>query len=159
MSSGKIPTIKTEITGRNGFPIKGVLGRSSTLTGTYSSVGVIVTGTGTLFETEITGSGWLYSTADNEIKKFTQINGNTNLVLESAFTNNQTDQDVIVYQPQYISIAAKNIHATNDAQLNNRKFSAGEVKNYNFDDGINPITYNAASGPLLSGEIMFDLAY
>jgi hypothetical protein len=160
MSSGKIPTIKTEITGRNGFPIKGPLGRSTTLTGMFSSAGRIVTGTGTLFETEITGSGWLYSTTLNEVRKFTQINGNTNLYLETAFTSDQTNESVIVVQPLYISIAAKNIHATNDAQINNRKFAAGEVKNYNFDDGMNPITYHAASGaPGLSGEIMFDLAY
>jgi hypothetical protein len=160
MSSGKIPTIKTEITGRNGFPIKGPLGRSRTLTGSFSSVGKIVTGTGTLFETEINGGGWLYSTTDNEIRKFTQINGNTNLVLESAFTSNQTNEPVVVVVPQYLSIVAKNIHATNDAQLNNRKFSAGESENYNSDSGLHPITYHAASGaPGLSGEIKFDLTY
>jgi hypothetical protein len=159
MSTGKITTLVTEITGRNGFATKGALGRSRTLTGTFSSVGTIVTGTGTLFETEIAGiTGWLYSTTDNELRKFTQINGNTNLVLESAFTSNQTGEPVKVVLPLYSAIAAKSSHPTNDAQFNNRKFAAGEAVNINNDSGINPITYNAASG-VLSGEITFNLTY
>ncbi len=158
MSGGKIATIKTEITGKNGFAAKGSLGRSKTLTGTFSSVGKIVTGTGTLFETEISGGKyWLYSTTDNELRAFTQINGNTNLVLEAAFTNDQTNEPMIIVAPLYISISAQNTHPTNDSQLNNRKFAAGAIDNYNFDV-INPITYDAASGGS-TGEITFKLGY
>lgn len=158
MSINKQATLKTEITGKNGFPAKGTLPEGRTLTGTFSSVGTIVTGTGTLFETELGGvRGWLYSTTDNELRTFFQINGNLNLVLEEAFTSNQTNEPVIVCMPLYMAIAAKNTHATNDSQLNGRKFSAGTVKNFNFDAGINPITYDDASGGS-TGEITFDLA-
>jgi hypothetical protein len=159
MSIDKLSTLKTEITGQNGFATKGTLPKGRTLTGTFSSVGTIVTGTGTLFTTELAGArGWLYSTTDNELRPFFQINGNTNLVLETAFTNNQTSQAVIVCMPLYISIAAKSSHATVAANLNNRTFAAGSVKNLNFDAGINPITYDAASGANM-GEITFDIAY
>jgi hypothetical protein len=158
MSNGKIATIKTEITGQNGFPAKGTLPAGRTLTGTFSSVGNIVTGTGTLFTTELAGrQGWLYSTTDNELRMFTQINGDTNLYLDKPFTNNQTDEPMIVCSQLYMAIGAKSSHPTDDAQLNNRKFSAGSVKNFSFE-AQEPITYDAASGAS-SGEITFDLAY
>jgi hypothetical protein len=158
MSTGKIATIKTEITGQGGFPTKGTLPKGRPLTGTFSSVGTIVTGTGTLFTTELAGmQGWLYSTTDNELRMFTQINGDTNLVLDRAFTNNQTAQAVIVCTPLYMSIGAKSSHATVAANLNNKTFSAGSTKSYNFAVN-NPITYDAASGANM-GEITFDLAY
>jgi hypothetical protein len=159
MINGKIATIKTEITGKNSFPTKGTLPKGRTLTGTFSSVGTIVTGTGTLFTTELAGmQGWLYSTTDNEVRMFTQINGDTNLILDKSFTNNQTDQAVIVCTPLYIAIGAKSSHASNSASLNNREFTAGSVKNFSFDGGLTPITYDAASG-VSTGEITFDLAY
>src|SRR5688500_14942926 len=129
MLTGKIPTLKTEVTGLNSFPTKGTLPKGRTLTGTFSSVGTIVTGTGTLFTTELAGmQGWLYSTTDNELRMFTQINGNTNLVLDKAFTNNQTNQVVIVCQPLYVSIAAKSTHNSTDANLNGKTFPVGATK-------------------------------
>ena len=159
MSIDKIATIKTEITGMNGFPTKGTLPEGRTLTGTFSSVGRVVTGTGTLFETELAGKkGWLYSTTDNEVRSFSQINGDTNLYLDEAFTSDQTAEDMIVVEPLYMAIAAKSSHATVTANLNNRSFAAGSTKNYNFDAGVNPITFDAASGASM-GEITFDLAY
>jgi len=159
MSNSKIATIKTEITGQSGFPTKGTLPKGRTLTGTFSSVGTIVTGTGTLFTTELAGmKGWLYSTTDNELRMFTQINGDTNLVLDKPFTNNQTNQAVIVCTPLYMSIAAYSSHSSAPANLNNKEFSAGTTKSYNNDAGIIPITYDAASGSNM-GQITFDLGY
>lgn len=156
---GKIATIKTEITGKNSFPTKGTIPAGRTLTGTFSSVGKIVTGTGTLFETELAGMrGWLYSTTDNELRPFFQINGNTNLQLETAFTNDQTDEPMIVVTPLYTAVSARSSHATVAANLNNRTFAVGSVKNFSFDAGVNPITYDAASGAN-TGEITFDLGY
>jgi hypothetical protein len=158
MAINKLGTIVTEITGQNGFATKGTVPKGRTLTGTWSSVGTIVTGTGTLFTTELGGiAGWLYSTTDNELRRFFQINGDTNLVLEKAFTNNQTNQAMIVVEPLYQSVAAKSSHATVAANLNNRTFTAGSVKNFNFPT-VNPITYDAASGSNM-GEITFDFAY
>lgn len=155
----KIATDVTEITGQNGFPTKGTLPKGRTLTGTWGSAGLIVTGVGTLFTTELGGGKYyLYSTTDNELRSFFQINGDLNLVLDKAFTNDQTGQTMIVCAPLYQSIAAKSTHATIAANLNNRTFSAGSVKNINFPAGINPITYDAASGSNM-GEITFDLAY
>jgi hypothetical protein len=159
MSLNKVATVKTEITGQNGFPTKGTLPTGRTLTGTFSSVGQQVTGTGTLFTEELAGmQGWLYSTTDNELRMFTQINGDTSLWLDKPFTNNQTNEPVIVCSPLYMAISAKSSHPSNDSQINSRKFAAGEVRNYNNDAGINPITYDAASGGS-TGEITFDLAY
>lgn len=159
MSFNKSTSLKTEITGQNGFPTKGSLPQGRTLTGTFSSVGTVVTGTGTLFETELGGiQGWLYSTADNELRRFTKINGNTNLILDEAFTYNQVNQPMVVCTPLYRSIGARSSHSTNAAQLNNRTFSAGQSKSYNFPGGIDPITYDAASGAA-TGQITFDLGY
>lgn len=159
MSTNKQATIKIEITGQNGFPTKGTIPTGRTLTGTFSSVGNIVTGTDTLFTTELAGmQGWLYSTTDNELRMFTQINGDTNLYLDKPFTNNQTDEPMIVCTPLYMGIAAKSSHATVAANLNNRTFAAGSVSNFNFDAGVNPITYDAASDANM-GEITFKFAY
>jgi hypothetical protein len=159
MSIDKQANIQIEITGQNGFPSKGTLPKGRTLTGTFSSIGNIVTGTGTLFTKELAGvRGWLYSTTDNELRPFFQINGDTNLRLETPFTNNQTNQPVVVCMPLYKSIAAKSSHATNASQINGRIFTAGSIKNFNFDAGINPITYDAASAGT-TGEITFNLAY
>lgn len=158
MSTGKITTLKTEITGLGGFPTKGTLPKGRTLTGTFSSVGTIVTGTDTLFTNELAGmQGWLYSTTDNELRMFTQINGDFNLVLDKAFTNDQTDEDVIVCTPLYMSISAKSTHNSTNANLNGKTFTVGAVKSFNFDS-INPITYDAASG-FNMGEITFELGY
>jgi hypothetical protein len=155
---GRIATPKTEITGVNSFPTKGTLPKGRTLTGTFSSIANIVTGTGTLFTTELAGmQGWLYSTTDNELRMFTQINGDENMVLDKPFTNNQTDQAMIVCTPLYMSLGARSSHSTINANLNNDTFPVGTVKNFNFDV-INPITYDAASGANM-GEITFDLAY
>ena len=159
MSYNRSTSVKTEITGQNGFPNKGTLPTGRTLTGTFSSNGKIVTGTGTAFTTELAGiKGWLYSTADNELRAFTQINGDSVLYLDQAFTNNQTNQPVVVCQPLYRSIGARSSHSTNPAQINNRTFTAGQTKSYNFVGGVDPITYNAANGAL-SGEITFELGF
>jgi hypothetical protein len=159
MSYNRSTTVKTEITGQNGFPSKGTLPKGRTLSGTFSSNGKIVTGTGTAFTTELGGmKGWLYSTADNELRAFTQINGDDVLYLDTAFTNNQSGQPVIVCTPLYRSIGARSSHASNPATLNNRTFTAGQSKSYNFPGGVDPISYNAASGAL-SGEITFELGY
>lgn len=157
MSIDKIATDQTEITGQNGFPTKGTLPKGRTLSGTWSSVGNIVTGTGTKFTTELAGGKyWLYSTTDNELRPFHQINGDDNIYLETPFTNDQTGQAMIVCAPLYQGIAAKCTHATINANLNNRTFAAGSVKNLNYSAGVNPITYDAASGANMS-EITFDL--
>jgi hypothetical protein len=89
---------------------------------------------------------------------FTQINGDTSLYLDKPFTNNQTGEPLIVCTPLYVSIAAKSSHATAPSNLNNKEFSAGSVVNYNFDGGINPITYDVASGGTM-GQITFNLGY
>jgi hypothetical protein len=159
MSTGRIVTVKTEITGVSSFPTKGTLPTGRTLTGTFSSVGTIVTGTGTLFTTELAGArGWLYSTTDNELRAFFQINGDTNLILERAFSSDQTDEDMIVCMPLYTAIGAKSSHASIAANLDNRTFSVGSVENISNDGGINPITYDAASD-LNMGQITFVLTY
>ena len=159
MSYNRSTKIVTEITGQNGFASKGTLPKGRTLTGTFSSNGKVVTGTGTLFTNELGGiKGWLYSTADNELRSFYQINGDTVLYLDQAFTNNQTNQPVIVCMPLYRSIGARSSHSTNPATFNNRTFSAGQSKSYNFPGGVDPITYDAASGAA-SGEITFELGF
>ncbi len=155
LSNMKVLKLITEITGVSGFPTKGVLGRKYTLTGTFSSSGKVVTGTDTLFKSEI-GSvkGWLYSTTDNEVRSFIQINGDNVLELEQAFTNDQTNENLVVYYPQYASIGARSSHLTVAAQFNKRTFPAGMVKNISSEGGVEPVTYDAGSG-----EITFDLAY
>jgi hypothetical protein len=64
---------------------------------------------------------------------------------------------MIVVMPLYSAVAARSSHPTVAANLNNRTFAVGSVKNFNFP-AVNPMTYDAASGANM-GEITFDLAY
>jgi hypothetical protein len=69
-----------------------------TLTGTMTSVGRIVTGTGTTFTTEIGGGdstiglptivagGWLFSISNMEVRQIKDVVSNTQIILEQGFT-------------------------------------------------------------------------
>ncbi len=73
MSNTQVSNPKRYITGVNGFPNIGTLPASRLLTGTFGSVGVVVTGVGSKFTTEMVEGDWLYSTTNNELRR---IEGN-----------------------------------------------------------------------------------
>lgn len=149
-------TVQREITGVANFPKVGTLPRGRTLTGTFSSVGVVVTGTGTLFSTELAGiRGWLYSTSNNELRSFFGYHDNTTLQLHTAFTSNQVNQPVIVCTPLYKSVAASNT-GTGSAKLKEKVFTAGKIVSYNDDACVNPMTYEASAA---SASIEFELIF
>ena len=60
---------------------------STTWTGTISSTGKIVTGSSTLFTTEIQRGAWVWSVAGHEVRKVVDIVSDTELILDSAFSS------------------------------------------------------------------------
>lgn len=59
-----------------------------TLTGTLSSTGVNVTGTSSLFRTELKPGDYLYDPASKTVRKVRVVQGDTTCVLETAFAEN-----------------------------------------------------------------------
>lgn len=55
-------------------------------TGTVSSTGKIITGTGTLFTTEAQGGQWVYSSSQNEVRRIIKISSATELEIDFPFT-------------------------------------------------------------------------
>ncbi len=86
----------------------------TTLTGTLSSVGRVVTGTGTLFMTEIGGGlseigspttvktgGWIFN-GTSEVVQIKDVIDNTHLVLDEAFTVDVTGVAVKFVKPSRV---------------------------------------------------------
>lgn len=143
------------ITGQFGFPTQGTLPTARVLTGTYSSVDVVVTGASSLFTTEIVEGDWLYSVANNELKRVQGIATNTDLILEEAFSANVTAETVQTCRTLYRTISIS-ITGSATAKINSRPWTANEVNSINAENSIAPITYEATGA---SAQITFDVIY
>ena len=77
--------------------------QNRTVTGTFSSTGTAVTGSGTNFDPEVTVGDYLYY--NGEWRKVTARASDTGLTLASGFTSDASAQPVIVARP-WVSISA-----------------------------------------------------
>jgi hypothetical protein len=66
----------------------------SDLTGTYDSVGTSITGTGSLFLSELSVGDYLYSESLSEYKEITEITDDLTLIIDSPFTSDVTGEPV-----------------------------------------------------------------
>lgn len=126
----------------------GTLPFAITKTGTVSSVGTVVTGTGTLFTTELVQSDYLYNAATNEVRKITGIQSNTILRIDTAFTSPLSAVAVQTSRAQFVSVA---ITATGAGTKDGVAMTSGQNISINNDAGISPFTY--------SGSLTFDVGY
>lgn len=147
--------ISRYITGVGGFAAVGTLPVAVAKTGTFSSVGTIVTGTGTLFNKELVEGDWLYSTNSKELREVGWINikRETNLKLVSAFTTPSINDPVLVCRTRYKSVMIT-ISGAAVVTVNGKTYQPGEVLSFNSDTGIVPIYYDATGS-----EITFDVTY
>lgn len=72
---------------------------NSTKTGTIQTVGTDVIGTGTLFTTEVKVGDFLVDLTQNEVHKVVQIQDNTNMYIQEAFTVNLPAATAVVISP------------------------------------------------------------
>jgi len=64
-------------------------------TGAVYSNGVFVTGTGTLFSTELQVGGYIINTDTTEFRKVTSVTSDTTCVIEAPFTSGLSNNDCI----------------------------------------------------------------
>lgn len=146
-------TVDRWFTGTADLPLKGPIPKGTTLSGTFSTNGIIVTGVGTKFSTDLGGvEGWLYSTSLNQLRKFRGYNSDISLQLETPFTSNVSGDPMMVCFIRYTLVTISNLGA-NAGTVKERMFAAGEIETYPNDAGIEPITYdftaNGVSGALI----------
>lgn len=139
---------KRYIAGVAPAPAQGTLPFATTKTGTVSSVGTVVTGTGALFTTELVQGDYLYNAATNEVRKITGIQNNTTLIIELAFTSPLSAVAVQISRAQFVSVA---ITATGAGTKDGVAIALGQFLSFNSDSGVDPFTY--------SGSLTFDVGY
>jgi len=140
--------VTKEVTGVSSFPTAGVIPAATTLTGTFTSVGSIVTGVGTFFESEIMGSKWLYSASLNQVRQIRQIYNQTTLHLVTPFTANIAGAEAVrITGVKNKSVSCFNRGVTT-AVFNNRDIIANTTENASNEWGLTPITYDAISSTL-----------
>ena len=123
--------------------VKDTFPQSTSITGetTIDAVnnGTLITGTGTLFNTEFQVGEYLYIAAYSEFRKIVSINSNTELVIASPFTTatftNQTAKRVPKNTYRMISWA---IDAAGTARIDNRTFLAGQSGTLSMIGGKRP---------------------
>jgi hypothetical protein len=136
----------------------GVFPASSTKTGTITSTGTDVRGTGTLFLTEVRKGDYIW--CQNQIRKVTVIYNNTRLTVNAAFAPDVAAQALkTVRQVPNIKLSISNVDSvtaylgtlTADAQI----LEPGQSVNYTSDNGMGPIAYNPNGGTLniTNGEV------
>lgn len=58
----------------------------TTLTGTVTSAGKTLTGSGTLFTTELSSGAWVWNAAQHQVRRVLTVNSDTELILDSSFS-------------------------------------------------------------------------
>ena len=136
-----VPTVAT-------FPIKGTIpiARDAQPSGTIDSDGTnVMAVSGVDFTTgSIKVGDYLYN-GDAQIRKITAILSKDLLTIESPFTAALSGADVLICERQFfVSIHARNTHASDAAILQESTFIAGD----SFLNGGAPIVYDATAGQI-----------
>jgi hypothetical protein len=125
------------------FPVKGTIPLAHTNTGTISSTGVEVRGTGTAFETELRIDDYLYDN-DNSVRRIIKIESDTKLVLNAAFPANVTGIAVLSCARQEFKVIQVENSSENVAELQEAPFAA----NSRVILWGAPIAYDALTGQI-----------
>lgn len=133
-----------------------------TLTGTIVSVGTLVTGTGTLFTTEIAYGNanaiplrykFIYSATRNEIREISHVLSDTTLILKTAFGGNLGSQALTCpdyrYQYKEVSIACADTGGVvSTPDLIPVTMLQNSTINFRWIGGLDPIAVNGVASPL-----------
>lgn len=131
--------------------------REVQLTGTVSSSGVIVTGTGTLFTTQILQTGttmlrnkYLFSPANGQVIEIIKVLSNTSLMLAAPFTTPLSGENVYVPDISYnmYSVSLNPLGAGVTVANVNEAASELDISapvGYDNENGVTPIAVNATA--------------
>lgn len=132
-----VPTIAT-------FPAKGTIPIAKTLTGTISSTGNMVRGTGGKFNTELFVDDYLYD-GDAAVRRIKKILDDDLLILEAAFPSDVVDIAVMRCVPQTFKfVQVWSSHASNAAEFQEAPLGPGQ----HFETGGAPFAYDALTGAI-----------
>lgn len=129
---------------------KAVVPASSTKTGTIVSSDILVTGTNTLFLSEVKPGDWLADiVTNNEVRRVQKVFDNTTLSIDSAFTAALVGAAVVVVRSRAKQVSLGNAGGA-DGTLDGVVMEAGETvtypksnKNPDGSDFIDPIIVDA----------------
>lgn len=122
------------------------------LTGTITSVGRMVTGSGTLFMTEIASglsqigspsttqpNGWIFNGSD-EVAQIKDVVNNTTLVLDEAFTADISISQTVKFVKPSRAMQMSLVCETDGAIVNGTTLAAGEFTGWGFSASQNART-------------------
>ena len=136
------------------IPVKGPLPLQNSLTGTFTSAGVIVFGSGTTFTKDFVPGDWIYSATTNEIRKVEGVQSDTIMRVSSAFTSPALAQACNRVRGQLLRGLSIWVSGAGAVTINGDSFATGETYSVNSSSGIEPIVYDATGST-----ITFDLNY
>jgi len=131
-----------------GSPASGPLPFSTTKTGTVTTLGTVVTGTGTQFDKELVVGDYIYNTTDNSVRRIVGIYDSGLLRIESPFTTQLAAAALLISRPRFLSVACI---ATGAATKDGVAIATGQFLSFNSEACVAPFTY--------SGSITFDVTY
>ncbi len=127
---------------------KGTIPTATSAIGSVSSLGVIVTGTGTSFEQKVLVGGYLYAETTHQLGRIKDVYSDTQLFLEEAFKNDIAAGETFKFvDVLYRSISVEN-SGGGDAGLAGGVIHSGDIKSFNNEWGIDPIKFAASSQTL-----------
>ena len=134
---------------------KDTIPASITLTGTYSSVGTVVTGVGTLFKTEILDTKvqqpklrchWLFDPATVTVREISHVLSDTSLILKQAFPSNVAGgTSVKCPDPTIDYLEISVISPIAGGIINGSSVLAGSTITWANDNGINPVAIDGTT--------------
>jgi hypothetical protein len=136
-NSDGVPVVAT-------FPVKGTIPIAKVLTGTISSTGDDVRGTGTLFTKEIFPDDYIYD-ADAAVRRVKKVIADDLLILEAAFPVDVVGITLRRCDPQtFKKVQVWSSHASNAAEFQEAPLGAGQ----HFVTGGAPFAYDALTGAI-----------
>jgi len=134
---------------------KSTVPASSTKTGTVSTAGKNVTGTGTLFRSELKPGDWIVDLSQDEVRKVDEIRDNTFLVLDSAFTADLVGAALVVVRSRVKQVSIGNTGGTN-GEIDGVAIIPGQTVNFQKNgknpdgkDFIDPVIVDPASTTII----------
>ena len=107
------------------YPAADTIPLSTAMTGTLDSAGPTVTGTTTVFLTELQVGDYIYVPATKELRKVIQINSDTLLMVDSAFAAPLVAEPFSATRPMFKQVGIWNIGGA-DASINGEKVLDGQ---------------------------------
>lgn len=135
---------------------EGVIPVPVNATGTVTTYGISVVGTGTLFTHDFVRGNIIYAPSLKQWKRISGVYDDTHMVLDSAFVSDLSGDSIQYIRPKYVSVLVE-CTGSADAVLQNRALKSGTILSFNAEDNVEPVIQYSASASNQS--ITFDVKY